>query len=269
MGDWDMTVFLNEDGAKGTNYDLGQWFLIIFLILNLVLMINLVIAILSSTYVDLSRVSNGLYCDTLVKVFPIFDWDHLYGSLVVAHTPMQVLYPIVIALLNLCPNDYVVWLLNETFANIFFLPVGLIVTAFFTFLNTLLMPVAYFSHIYTLSSNIRGKENGTQKVKRSIICCRFAIFGLIWMLLSLIIDTIVFFYNLYTEPKKKIDQKQQDDLDQFKRYGLQTFEDTVDDATEVVLQQLRYAKAKGKPIRAFKNSQGGFLINFRQFNQLM
>lgn len=67
LGNWDFDIFLEPDGTRGLTHLIGSLYQSIYLILNLVLMLNLVIAILSETFSTMSRVSNGLYCDTLVR----------------------------------------------------------------------------------------------------------------------------------------------------------------------------------------------------------
>ena len=57
---------------------------IIFLFVNLVLMLNFVIAIMSDTYSILSNLKEGLYYNELIKIFPTLDWDQRYGCLACA-----------------------------------------------------------------------------------------------------------------------------------------------------------------------------------------
>jgi hypothetical protein len=84
LGEFDMPAF---EGKSDSMTLLGKYFLIVFLMLNLILMLNLVIAILSQAFTSLSVWNNGLYCDTLIKNFSHNDWNELYGSLACAFTP--------------------------------------------------------------------------------------------------------------------------------------------------------------------------------------
>ena len=63
----------------------------IYLMVNLVLMLNFVIAILSDTYSSLSNLKEGLYYNELIKKFPANDWDHKYGCLACASNPFNIL----------------------------------------------------------------------------------------------------------------------------------------------------------------------------------
>lgn len=66
---------------------LGKYFQIVFLLVNLILMLNVVIALLSESFSALSQYSDGLYCDTLMKNFGHNEWDDHYGSLACACSP--------------------------------------------------------------------------------------------------------------------------------------------------------------------------------------
>lgn len=56
--------------------------MMLFLILNIVVIMNLVIAILSTTYSTYSTYSQGLYYDTIIEALPIYLHDKHYGALV-------------------------------------------------------------------------------------------------------------------------------------------------------------------------------------------
>jgi hypothetical protein len=99
LGAWDINVFLLprkyscEDGDI-TNcyykprpfYDqyIGLVFMLIYLILNLVIIINLVVAILATTYNEYSEFQRGLYYDTLIQELPNNLYHKHYGCMVVA-----------------------------------------------------------------------------------------------------------------------------------------------------------------------------------------
>ena len=74
IGNWDASTFdlanltpVAASHATETELSIGRAFLLIFQIFNVVLMLNLVIALLASTYSNLSQYSLGLYYDSLVR----------------------------------------------------------------------------------------------------------------------------------------------------------------------------------------------------------
>ena len=72
---------------------MGKLFHLLFLFVNLILMLNFVIAILSDTYGSLGAIKNGLYYDELVTAFPLQDWNDEYGALICAQPPFNVFLP--------------------------------------------------------------------------------------------------------------------------------------------------------------------------------
>jgi hypothetical protein len=62
-----------------------------FLILNFVIILNLVIAILSTTYEQYSEYKRGLYYDSQIGVVPRQATDSKYGAMTCAHGPFAAL----------------------------------------------------------------------------------------------------------------------------------------------------------------------------------
>lgn len=54
----------------------------IVLFTNMVLIINLLIAIMSDTYANLAQVKVGLYWSSVIKEMPKYEYDKHYGVLV-------------------------------------------------------------------------------------------------------------------------------------------------------------------------------------------
>ena len=87
LGEWDMEVY-NGKGIDGedlhTIHRIGKYFQMTFLLINTVLMLNFVIAILSSTYKNYEGIQVGLYYNVLLELFAKLSWDDEYGCLVCA-----------------------------------------------------------------------------------------------------------------------------------------------------------------------------------------
>lgn len=76
------TNHLGED--LSTIQTLGRYFMVVFLLINTVLMLNFVIAILSSTYKNYESIQVGLYYNVLIELFAKLSWDDDFGALVCA-----------------------------------------------------------------------------------------------------------------------------------------------------------------------------------------
>jgi hypothetical protein len=61
-----------------------------FLILNAVIIVNLVIAILSTTYEEFVQYKRGLYYDNIVAIIPRFKNNKYYGSMTCALGPFAI-----------------------------------------------------------------------------------------------------------------------------------------------------------------------------------
>jgi len=82
LGVWDTGIYheLNDEGERNLIIEnVGVVFHMLFLLINLVLMLNLVIAILANTFNRFETLSNGLYYNVLIHIFPLYDWDDSYG----------------------------------------------------------------------------------------------------------------------------------------------------------------------------------------------
>ena len=65
-------------------YIIGQIYNTVFLLINMVLLLNFVIAVLSATQAKFEDKQLGLYYEVIVAKFPAMEWDELYGAVVCA-----------------------------------------------------------------------------------------------------------------------------------------------------------------------------------------
>jgi len=71
-----------------TLYYMGVIYQILFLLVNLILMFNFVIAILSSTFAFYEEMKLGLYYNVLNSMFAENEWDDTYGALICTKPPL-------------------------------------------------------------------------------------------------------------------------------------------------------------------------------------
>ena len=114
---------------------------------NMILMINLLIAIMSDTYSSLSEVRTGLYWAQVIKEMPKLAHDKYYGSLAMFPFPFGWLSIISMPFL-LCSNNKD-WLesVNNVFMHIVYFPVMLVLLVIFITVNLVLIPIAYLKTI--------------------------------------------------------------------------------------------------------------------------
>ena len=92
MGNFDFEVY--DEMGPGKKY-YGIAFHIVVILCNLLLMLNLVIAIMSDTYAKLSQVQLGLYSVGIIEAIPSYKNDKRYGGLIVMTPPISLFaYPL-------------------------------------------------------------------------------------------------------------------------------------------------------------------------------
>lgn len=93
LGSWDTRVYCNIENGSNLEYlcNVGKVYTTVFLLANMVLLLNLVIAILTSTFAFYEDKKLGLYYEVLVGKFPIMEYDDKYGAVVCAQPPFNLM----------------------------------------------------------------------------------------------------------------------------------------------------------------------------------
>lgn len=87
LGNWILTIY---DDLSLTD-TAGVLFHMTSVLLNMILMLNLVIAILSETYARLAPQKTGLYYDGLIASLPRYQYDNLFGVLILLPPPFNLI----------------------------------------------------------------------------------------------------------------------------------------------------------------------------------
>lgn len=66
----------------------------------------------------------------------------------------------------------------------------------------ILVPIAYVSHLLILTASIFDQKSCNGIMKKSVLTLKFMVGGLLYLVISLVCDTLVFTYNMFTELKK-------------------------------------------------------------------
>lgn len=122
--------------------------------MNIVIILNLVIAILATTYNELNQYKRGLFFDTVVKTIPIYKTNKTYGALVCAYPPLNVLMltltPVYFLFdLTMGKNAKVTRMFNWSLQVLFYLPILALATGVFILFNLLCLPIAYIAALIT------------------------------------------------------------------------------------------------------------------------
>lgn len=119
-----------------------------------------------------------------------------------------------------------------------------------------MIPFSYITHTIRLLTSIIHQASLLKMLLRLLLSVKFGIYGLVYFPLALVVDTFVFFGNLYTEASV-------DSLNSitktFSREGLELFEETIDDIIRD-LEQKKIQMIKNKEDISLTTSANGGLL---------
>jgi hypothetical protein len=152
LGSWDFSVYKGdkENGPGDTYAQLGKYYTVFILLANMVLFLNFVIAILSSTFAFYEDKKLGLYYEVIVALFPVMDFDEQYGAVVCAQPPFNLMI-LPFQWVTVFPlSDEILTKYNEFLCHLLFFPIGLVITLCFMILDIFCLPFAYLVHCLSL-----------------------------------------------------------------------------------------------------------------------
>jgi hypothetical protein len=178
------------DNMEAIQPYVGKAFLVIVLMMNLVLLLNLIIAILSNTFMIFEPKSLSLYYDGVIDNISMYKYSKGFGALICGSPPFNIL---VVPFLPLyifysieklkVINKYLMWYVYS--------PVLLGATAFFFFANACMMPIGYLASLmFKINIMIRDVQKSKKKMMKEALFFFFC--GPFMMTLSLFTDTYYF-----------------------------------------------------------------------------
>ena len=190
MGSWDFSVLSSNNKSAY----LGDIFTFFVVIINNILLLNLLIAILASTYALLENKKNVMYIIEILKLRSSLEYDKNCSSLVSAFPPLNFIIALFSPFIVCMKNSS--WL-NTILFHIEYLPLLVLISAVYWTLNILLIPIAYFKGIFINMYFIFNEEQETTFAYRIFRFIVFLFFGIPLLLLNFISDLIVFLIHCY------------------------------------------------------------------------
>jgi hypothetical protein len=172
--------------------------MMVFLLVNLVLLFNFVIAILSDTYAAYSTIKLGLYNNNLNMIFIDMEWDENYGALLTTKVPIPTFFlaiattPLYLIFQSVRPD--LLPKLNSMVAGVQYLPVSLFVLVIFTLINVSIIPLVYIHRFFTLFLSLFSSKTFG---KALINWLYFATIGALILIASIPLNTLKLLVNLY------------------------------------------------------------------------
>ena len=183
--------------------NLGLLYMLIFLVLNMVILLNLVIAILATVYNEYSSFKRGLFYDTLIAALPKYKHDRFYGYLTAfpgIFAPFLLMSIPPMHVLKFASPQTAQWL-NSGLCMLAYTPIGFFASIYFAVVNALVAPLAYLSVIRSklrLSSWYREFQRSKPiDAKRTNSLFVFVFFGWIHLFVRQALDFCQFVVGLY------------------------------------------------------------------------
>ena len=200
--------FLNDFNATNFNDGytyFGSVFVMIYVCISAVLMVNLLIAVLANIYEELSKVVDASYRAILIQYYRKFKWDQKFGYLIFLTPPLNIVNVIsVILKWILCAeerrfNKYV----TRIYFLIFYFPI--ILGLFIVYTAIILI----FAYIKGMIMMFRYQQNlKIYTLFKFLHIIKWFIGGLFYLVYVFIRDIIYCIVNVFFEPERKNDDFQ-------------------------------------------------------------
>lgn len=219
LGSYNFSAFTGEGMVLSPSF--GYYFLIIYLIVTNVVLLNFIIAILSNTYNNLSGISKALYHNEVVKVRNVYEHDKYYGSLISLPIPLNlVLLPFVPFIIIFRSKK-----LNMFLLHVSYLPVLFIGTLVFSVLELIMLPISYFALLYQNLIDIW--EKGSDGSSRCVEATQFfqMIFkGPLMLVFWMCSDIYEFVKSLYASNLRMNNQRAYNNLTNLRYLDMKYFD---------------------------------------------
>ena len=160
MGFWDFSIY--EKLSLGSKF--GIVFHVCVIIMNMILLLNLVIAILTETYSRFSKVKLGLYYDGVVDAISSLKYDKKYGALITAVPPFNIIMFFMTPIFVLTKNPRRLKSLNNAATLATFIPISGLLIIIFAVLNIALIPFAFvFALVHKLKLSLSLRIHRSRK----------------------------------------------------------------------------------------------------------
>ena len=144
LGSFDLNQYDEDVGWK--KY-FGMGLHVLVLSSNMILMINLLIAIMSDQYAVLTEVRTGLFWGQVIQEMPKLQFDSHYGVLNILPFFFYWLSIILLPFLLCIRNRETLKTINEVCFHIVYFPLSIVLLLIFTVVNVCLIPFAYLKTI--------------------------------------------------------------------------------------------------------------------------
>lgn len=190
MGEFDLEMY-EEMGPTKKYY--GIAFHVIVILCNLLLMLNLVIAIMSDTYSRFAQVQLGLYSNGIIEAIPSYKNDKRYGGLIVMTPPINMFAYFLWPFYHCIKDKSRLKSFNHGVSVVIYFPFGCFFTMVFMACCLVMTPIAWIK-IVIHKFSLGGQPGQRLYILSGIF---YALFGLPILVVTALVDSVWFFKHLY------------------------------------------------------------------------
>lgn len=181
FGDYDFSMF-DVYESQPTKKFIGHFFLISFLLINVILLLNMVVAMMTDTYAEMSIVKKGIYNYQIMKILPQYKTNLTYGGIIAWTLPLNVLSILTMPFYVCMKDKKALRKLTSAIMHVNFMVHLLICCVLFIGLNLVLLPFAYLK---TILAKILLTKAGAIHFTEVLV---YALFGLPFLLALQVTD---------------------------------------------------------------------------------
>ena len=166
----------------------------LFVIWNTILLINLLVAILMTTYSQLENNKLACFINEILKLRSTMEYDSNCSSLVSTFPPWNGFAMLFVVPILLKKNSQK---LNNVLFHVEYIPILVFLFAVYLLFNIVLLPFAYAKGLLVQLQSMKNTKLETSFCVRLLSLIVFAVFGPIVLVLNLAADIVWFFIHSY------------------------------------------------------------------------
>ena len=174
LGNWDIGIFdsyLEDNGNdQKTMRFMGIAFVMAFVLINLLILINVVIAMMADTYALMTSVRKGVYNYNIVKTAAAYKLDKYYGGLILLMPPFCIVTFLLLPFYLLIKDKNKLKAFNSGVYMFTYLLLLIPLCAFHAVINLIMMPFAYLKSVWLKINLVKMEVIEFQALLIYILC---------------------------------------------------------------------------------------------------
>lgn len=196
FGSYDLGVFDVFKPDRLFLYWFGIIFILVFVFLNMLILLNILIAMMADTYSLMTSVRKGLYNGNIVRAIPAYKTNKYYGGLLILIPPFSILSFLLLPVYFCLKDKAKLKFLTNTVFMTLYCVVSFFLSIYYVIANLLMMPFAFLKTVMHKVNLYRMKKIA------GFECWKYAVVGLPLLLISQLTDLVTFLKVSFSNRKR-------------------------------------------------------------------